>query len=47
LNAQRVLGRNGGNGARPEYAELLKRLEVGLYAGSAAGIGAGNRHRFE
>ncbi len=42
VNAQRVLRRQRGNRGHGEAAERAHRLDVGLNAGTAAGIGAGD-----
>src|SRR5213082_4162088 len=39
----RVLGRDGGDHARAEHAELVERLQVGLDTGAAARIGSRER----
>ncbi len=39
----RVLGRDGGDHARAEHAELVERLQVGLDPGAAARIGSRDR----
>ena len=41
-DAARVLRSNGGNDRCAENAEPLKRLEIGLNASTAAGIGSGD-----
>ncbi len=41
-DAERVLGRDGGDGAAAENAERVERLEVGLDAGPAPAVAAGD-----
>ena len=41
-DAERVLGRDGGNRAGPVHLERRERAQVGLDAGTSAGVGPGD-----
>ena len=44
LDAQRVLHRYRGDGDQTVYTEQREGAQVGLDAGTAAGVGSGDRH---